>query len=148
MDIRRLNCALLCLAITFTVIALATNQWDGGNLLQNNRHDAALAVGSLLCVGVILLSVALIINIVQLCLDTKSGALHLAFLVTLFIGATALLIGILVYTGILSKQWSFFVAVVGCTFALHVAILSAAFSKCTIKHSSTTHRSGRVIRTH
>lgn len=144
MDIRRLNCALLGIAIVLTIIAVATNQWNGGNLLTNRNNDTAVAVGALLVVGICFLVIAFIICIVQIIQNSSSGALHMVFFVTLYAGVTSLLIAILVYTGIIAKQWSYLVAVMACVFALQVAILAAAFSKCSVRTSSTTTR--RTVR--
>ncbi len=141
MEIRRLNCALLAVSIVLTIIALATNQWSGGNLIANKNNDTALAVGALLIVAICLLLIAFIICVVQLVQNSTSGTLHLAFFITAYLGVAADLIAILVYTGIMSKQWSYFVAVVAAAFALQVVILATAFSKCTMRTTRT-----RVVR--
>ncbi|VDM30754.1 unnamed protein product [Hydatigera taeniaeformis] len=53
MNIRIVTCVLLSIAILFTIIGVATNQWIGGNLLRNSGNYAvtAKAVGYLLIVG-------------------------------------------------------------------------------------------------
>lgn len=145
MNIRIVTCVLLGIAILFTIIGVATNQWNGGNLLRNSGNYAvtANAVGYLLIVGAVLLCIALIIGIVQLQRSTESFCLCVAYFVTLYLGVAALLVAVIVYTEVLARQWSYFIAVVGCVFALQVAILVPTYTRCTVKQT-TTRRTVRV----
>ncbi|KAL5110193.1 hypothetical protein TcWFU_004058 [Taenia crassiceps] len=132
MNIRIVTCVLLGIAILFTIIGVATNQWIGGNLLRNS-------------VGAVLLCIALIIGIVQLKQSTESFCLCVAYFIALYLGVAALLVAVIVYTEVLARQWSYFIAVVGCVFALQVAILVPTYTRCTVKHT-TTRRTVRVTR--
>ena len=145
MNIRIVTCVLLAIAIIFTIIGIATNQWSGGHLLQNYGYQdtTRTAIGSLLIVGIAFLCIALIIHIIQVTRSTESFALCVVFFVTLYLGVAALLIAVIVYTEVIAKQWSYFISVVGCVFALQVAILVPTFTRCTVKHT-TTRRTVRV----
>lgn len=147
MNIRIVTCVILAIAIIFSIIGVATNQWIGGNLLQNygSYRTTTTAVGCLLIVGIVFLGIALIVHIVQVTRSTESFALCVIFFITLYIGVASLLIAVIVYTEVIAKQWSYFISVVGCVFALQVAILVPTFTRCTVKHT-TTRRTVRVTR--
>ncbi|KAM3185117.1 hypothetical protein ACTXT7_007036 [Hymenolepis weldensis] len=147
MNIRIVTCILISIAIIFTIIGVATNQWVGGNLLQQtgSNSETAMAIGCLLIAGATLLCIALIINVVQVIKSNDTFGLCLVFFITLYLGVACLLIAVIVYTEVLSRKWSFFISVVGCVFALQVAILVPTYTRCTIK-SSTTRRTVRVNR--
>lgn len=144
MNIRIVTCVLLGIAITFTIIGVATNQWYNGNLLQNNSQTTK-AVGCLLIVGAVLLCISLIISVIQVMRSAESFPLCVIFSITLYLGVAALLVAVIVYTEVIAKQWSYFITVVGCTFALQVAILVPTYTRCIIK-SSTNRRTVRVNR--
>nr|CDS24194.1 expressed protein [Echinococcus granulosus] len=98
MNIRIVTCVLLGIAILFTIIGVATNQWIGDNLLRNssNYSVTANAVGYLLIVGAVLLCITLIIGIVQVRRSTESFCLCVAYFITLYLGVAALLVAAMV----------------------------------------------------
>ncbi|VDL97893.1 unnamed protein product [Schistocephalus solidus] len=143
MDIRRASSGFLGAAIALLIIGVATDSWMGAGLFRT-RDNTRLAVGALLVVGIALLLIAFILSIVSQCQNPVPAGLHLTYFIMLYLSVTLLLIGILVFTGFHGKNWSYFVATIGCTLALQVAILAAVFSRC---RTSTTIRQERVIRT-
>ncbi|KAM7538016.1 hypothetical protein Aperf_G00000061105 [Anoplocephala perfoliata] len=147
MNIRIVTCVLLGIAVAFTIIGVATNQWQNGNLLQNSgrNNQTTMAIGCLLIVGAVLLCIALIVGVIQVMRSVESFALCVIYSITLYLGVAALLVAMIVYTEMISKQWSYFITAVGCTFALQVAILVPTYTRCVIK-STTTRRTVRVNR--
>ncbi|VDO14993.1 unnamed protein product [Rodentolepis nana] len=147
MNTRVVTSVLIGIAILLTTIGVATNNWSGGNLLNQNGHNSetALGVGCLLIVGAVFLCIALIINVTQVLKNNESFGPCLAFFITLYLGVACLLVAVIIYTQIFSKQWSYFISVVGCVFALQVAILVPTYTRCTTK-STRTRRTVRATR--
>ncbi|BHF64922.1 hypothetical protein SprV_0200793000 [Sparganum proliferum] len=145
MEIRRVSSGFLGAALILLIIGVATESWLSEGLFRTN-NQTRLAVGALLVVGIVLLAIAFILSIVSQCQNPVAGGVHLAYFITLYLAVALLLIGILVFTGFNGKNWSYFLATVGCTIALQAAILAAVFSRCRTS-TSTTIRHERVIRT-
>nr|CDS32794.1 gag pol polyprotein [Hymenolepis microstoma] len=138
---------LIGISIVFTIIGVGTNKWSGGNLLNQSgqNSETALGIGCLLIVGAVLLCIALIINVAQVFKSSQPFGLCLVFFITLYVGVACLLVAVIVYTQVFSKQWSYFISVVGCVFALQVAILVPTYTHCTTK-STRTRRTVRPTR--
>ncbi|CAH8649646.1 unnamed protein product [Heterobilharzia americana] len=149
-ELRRLGVSLLCLAVGLSVSALITSSWDCGNLFstcQNTSYkDTASAVAGLLILGIVCLLIIIILDAVALCSDVFASlsAYTTVRFIILYLGAAALLIGVLVYTSLIGYHWSYFLAVTGAVLATQVAILAIMSSKCVTVRSNTT--STRIIR--
>ncbi|THD29033.1 hypothetical protein FGIG_11041 [Fasciola gigantica] len=148
-EIRRLATILLGLAVGLVIIGLATSSWGCGSLFEGCQRgyykDAAIAVLILLIIGVVCLAIVFILDLVGLCSDVfvvSAGYLTTRF-IFLYLGSTVLLIGVLVFTGSIGHAWSYFIATVGCVFAMQVAILAILSSRCVT--TTTTQRV--VVRT-
>ncbi|KAA3678274.1 uncharacterized protein DEA37_0004886 [Paragonimus westermani] len=135
-EIRRLATILLGLAIGLVAVGLATSYWRCGNLFEGCQRygakDVVIAIIALLLVGLICLSIVFLLDLIGLCSDVfvvSAGYLTARFIL-LYLGTACLLIGVLVYTGKLGHEWSYFLTVVGCVFAMQIAILAIISSRC------------------
>ncbi|GAA28786.1 hypothetical protein CSKR_107462 [Clonorchis sinensis] len=135
-EVRRLGTVLLGIAIGFVAFGVATSYWRCGNLFEScQRHgqrDLVIAVLALLLAGVVCLSIVFLLDLIGCCSDgvvVSAGYLTARFIL-LYLGTVCLWIGILIYNGKFSGEWSNFVTVVGCVFALQVSLLALISSRC------------------
>ncbi|TGZ61961.1 hypothetical protein CRM22_007722 [Opisthorchis felineus] len=135
-ELRRLAIVLLSVSIALIICGLATSHWGCGSLFETcQRSDykvAVIAVIALLLVGITCLGIVFILDLVSLCstdIHTHSGYVTTRF-IFLYIGAVALVVAVLVFTGTVGHAWSYFVTTVGCVLATQVAILAAVSSRC------------------
>ncbi|TNN17859.1 hypothetical protein EWB00_010794 [Schistosoma japonicum] len=151
-ELRRLGVSLLCLAVGLSAASLITNLWDCGNLFascQNTTYRETIsAVAGLIILGTICLLIIILLDAIALCSDvfaSRASYTTIRFII-LYIGAAALLIGVLVYTALIGHHWSYFFAVTGAVLATQVAILAIMSSKCITVRGTTTTRTIRESR--
>ncbi|VDK23669.1 unnamed protein product [Taenia asiatica] len=119
-EISRLPVVLLGLAFIFSAVAVGTPYWQGKNLFASrNLHWEQLctAVGALLIIGCIGMGLAFFLGIYWTIYPDTVGPMLLAFYITLYVGAIALSIPVLVFTTMITRTWSFFIAIMACFFA-------------------------------
>ncbi|CAH8649077.1 Sphingomyelin phosphodiesterase 2, neutral membrane (Neutral sphingomyelinase) [Schistosoma haematobium] len=151
-ELRRLGVSLLCLAVGLSIASLVTSLWDCGNLFsgcQNTVHkETVSAVAGLIILGTVCLLIIILLDAIALCSDVfaSRAAYTTVRFIILYLGAAALLIGILVYTSLVGHHWSYFFAVTGAVLATQVAILAIMSSKCVTVRTTTTTRTIRESR--
>ena len=128
-ELRPVFCILISLAIIFTIVAVSTDKWMGGNLINKMGiySNTSKAVFGLLVSGAICLTLALLCSLLTLFIDRHMGALIGGFYANLFLGAILLFTGLCIYTGNVTQYWSNASAVTGCVLALEVAISAGFF---------------------
>ncbi len=131
MHLQALNTAKLALAICCNVVSISTSGWHGGHLFCGAAQGPeAHATGALLTASICLLLVALLLSIITLTVRNTPTIAHLVSLVTLYLGALADLLAVLLYHGAVDPHsWSVPVATLGAFLATPAAILTAVFSR-------------------
>ncbi|KAL7064061.1 hypothetical protein AAHC03_04741 [Spirometra sp. Aus1] len=130
---RLISTILLGLCIALSLIAITTSHWKYGNLFHPQAEefeDIAFVVGILHVIAILVLAVSFSISLVRFCNDTGDARLHLAYVIGLYVGVGLHLIGILVYTGKISHEWSYLFAIISSTLGIIVSILAIFFSRC------------------
>ncbi|CAH8598840.1 unnamed protein product [Schistosoma turkestanicum] len=151
-DLRRLGVSLLCITVSLSITSLITGFWDCGNLFsacqQTTFRETVSAVAGLIILGTVCLLIIILLDVVALCSNVfaSRAAYTTVRFIILYLGAAALLIGILMYTALVGHQWSYFFTVTGTALATQVAILAIMSSKCVTVRSTTTTRTIRETR--
>ncbi len=123
MQVSHLPIVLLGLSFLFAAIAVGTPHWQGGSLFSSrNLHweELCSAVGAMMIIGCISIGLAFLLGIYWTIYPDMTGPMLLTFYVTLYLGTIALSIANLVFTAVINKTWSFFIATVGCLLAFLV----------------------------
>ncbi|CDS42804.1 expressed conserved protein [Echinococcus multilocularis] len=119
-EVSRLPVVLLGLAFILSAIAVGTPYWQGKDLFASqNLHWEQLcaAVGALLIIGCIGMGLTFFLGIYWTIYPDTVGPMLLAFYITLYVGVVALSIAVLVFTTMITKTWSFFMAIMACFLA-------------------------------
>ncbi|CAI2734874.1 unnamed protein product [Schistosoma spindalis] len=127
---------LLIITLGLCITSLSTDFWSCGNLFitcqDTDYKMIILSMIGLLILGCFCILLIIILDIISLCSIKFSS--HITYLVLRFIllilCATALLIGVLLYTISIEHNWSYFCAVVGAVLVTVVVILSIMSSPC------------------
>lgn len=115
MQVSHLPICLLGLAFIFSAISVATPYWQGGSLFASaNLHweDLCTGVGAMLALGCIGMGLAFLLGIYWTVYPDMTGPLLLTFYISLYMGTIALSIANLVFTTVVNKSWSSFIAIV------------------------------------
>ncbi|TGZ61920.1 hypothetical protein CRM22_007698 [Opisthorchis felineus] len=121
---------ILSISLTLTLSALATSAWECGNLFtgcQNTKYKSlATAIAAMLLIGSLCFVLLLGMGFVALCNPKVpvSRGFQIPYYIFLTIGISSLLTGVLIYTGEIGRQWSYFLAVCASALAVQVAILA------------------------
>lgn len=116
-EVSRLPLVLLGLAFPFSAISVGMPYWQGGSLFStNNLHWEQLctAVGALLIIGCICMGLAFLLGIYWTIYPDTVGPMLLGFYINLYVGTIALSIAVFVFTTIITRTWSFLMAIVAC----------------------------------
>ncbi|CAH8681345.1 unnamed protein product [Schistosoma rodhaini] len=134
---------LLIITLGLCLTSLSTDYWNCGNLFTTCRNTEdqfiILSMASLFILSSF--SILLIILLDIICLRSEKLSTHYAYIVIRFIllliCAIALLIGVLLYTILIDKHWSYFCAIVGSVLVTIVVILTIMSCPCTNKDDYT-----------
>nr|CDS34253.1 hypothetical transcript [Hymenolepis microstoma] len=127
---------LLGSALCFLTISICLNHWRGGNLFSYeiaHQKDTALTCAALLITGALLWAAAFIIGLVRFCSTENligQRGLGLAYIVCLYLGTLVTIIGVLVYTGQLGRDWSYMLSVVAWISSVVVSFMAAIMCRC------------------
>ncbi|TGZ61919.1 hypothetical protein CRM22_007697 [Opisthorchis felineus] len=134
--LRGIPLTILSISLALIIIALATSAWACGNLFtscQDTHHrSVASAVAAVLLLGTLCLLLLIVMEAVSLCRSTISlnRGFQISYYVFLAVGLVSLLTGVLVYTGEMGRQWSYFMAVCANVLAIQVAVIVGVSAVC------------------
>ncbi|KAA3676710.1 uncharacterized protein DEA37_0001434 [Paragonimus westermani] len=131
-----LSFPLLLISAAMVLTALVTEGWECGGLFTGCQYDtwkiSASAVAGLMIVALIFLVTCIILEFICLCFNKLLTAPYfiLARNILLVIGMLLMLIAVLVYTGRIGHQWSYFLAVCSSILLIQTVLVTIVTTTC------------------